>query len=1115
MPTTPEFERAYNALNPEQKMAVDTLDGPVMVIAGPGTGKTQVLAVRVGNILKQTDIDPGNILCLTFTDAAAVNMRERLVEFIKTAGYKVAVHTFHSFAQEIIRTYPEYFYNGADFIAADDLAQLEIFESIFSALPRTDPLASKHEDEFTYLKDARHAIALLKQAGITPEEFAAIIESNASILDEINPRLSAIFEERLTQHSLKKVSQLINKLSTKGDYAECVATSLGRALKAAYENGKLTPLSSWKEQWTKKTNDGVRVHKDTAYLDKMRSLARVYQAYREHMWAKKYYDFDDMLLDVVVALEQHASLRSSLEERYQYILVDEFQDTNDAQLKIVRLLGSALVHEGKPNIMIVGDDDQAIYRFQGAEVSHIIDFPKSYADTKLVVLTKNYRSTQEILDIAREVIEKSGERLASVLPAFEKKLIAQRHELVGHITHTVLSTRAHEHAYIARIIQQLISEGRDPSSIAVITRRHKELEDIARVLVAANIPITYERKQNVFEEPHIALLVDIARFVVSIVRKGNHESDELLPRILSAPVWGLTREDVWRISVAASRREDRTWLGAMCDDVNPKIVSIAQWLLDLGMRAPHEPLERMIDEILGTEDVLFPVGDDMHEDSIFPLYPDEKKRDRRFRSPIREYYFGKNARRRAEARYLLFLSSLRVFVGALREYKRGTVLTIADLVEFTDIHERNNLPLSDTTPFASAKRSVNLMTAHKAKGLEFDTVFIASCQEEVWNPRGYPNKLPLPMNLRHIERADNDDDRLRVFYVALTRARRELYITAYRYDDAGKASLKTNFIAPEHDSGSLAQHLCETDATVVETELVRGLEMLPTRTEFFPIVPGERAILLELLKDYRMSVTHLNNFLNVAAGGPAMFLEQNLLRFPQAMRPSSAYGDAIHRAIERFYREWRRTGRIPAYEDLLGYFREWMERERLTESERLHFLRAGEEALPIWYEQSGKHIPPTLRSEIDFIHQGVVVNGIPITGKIDKMTIDPMARTIHVTDFKTGKAKTDWEGKDMTEKILMRNYRRQLVFYKLLVEHSRDFSGYNVERGTLEFVEPIDGTIRTLDLVIGDDDTRRLAALIEAVYARIMSLDFPDVDNYSKDLSGIRAFEEDLLMNKR
>jgi DNA helicase-2/ATP-dependent DNA helicase PcrA len=1115
MLTTPEFEKAYTSLNPEQKKAVDTIDGPVMVIAGPGTGKTQVLALRVGNILKHTDIGPGNILCLTFTDAAAVNMRERLSVLIGSAGYKVGVHTFHGFAREIIASYPEHFYNGADFIAADDLTQLEILEGVFADIPRTDPLSVMHEGEYTYLRDAKRAIGLLKQAGLTPKEFSDIITRNEQDLPAISLGLNNVFADRLSQKSIEDAALLAKQLA-EGEVADngasslthVVAASLVRAVKTAQENEKTAPLSAWKEKWAKKDDDGKRVLKDALYIGKMQTLAQIYKQYRERMYEQKYYDFDDMLLDVVEALSERPSLLSSLEERYQYILVDEFQDTNDAQLRLIRLLGSAPVNEGLPNIMIVGDDDQAIYRFQGAEISNILDFPKHFRGHALVVLTKNYRSTQHILDVAREVIEKSEERLEKVLPMLEKKLISSRPELgAGHILHALLPTRTHEHAYIASEVKRLIASGADPREIAIIARRHRELEDIARVMVAAGIPITYERKQNVFEEPHIRMLISMAQFVASLVRSGKKEADQYLPEILTAPFFGIPREMIWEISVAAGARSDHTWLGAMREHKDARVSAIAKWFIELGARSHHEPLERVLDELIGTDGVLLPSDVPYeHEESITPLPATTVLRS--FKSPFREYYFGGEARVQNESRYLLFLSSLRVFVGALREYKKGKQLSIDDLVEFTALHERNGILLSDTTPFASSTSAVNLMTAHKAKGLEFDTVFVVSCQEDVWAGRGFPNKLPFPMNLP-IERDEGGDDRLRIFYVALTRAKRHLYVTAYEKDDAGKSSLKVSFIAPECEGGSIATHLAESTAPMSTEDLIGSITNDGTHPAFYPIVPGERAILLALVKDYRMSVTHLNNFLDVTKGGPALFLEQNLLRFPQAMNPSSAYGSAMHKAIELFYRELKKAGHIPTAKTLCELFRFALERERMTDSEFRHFLDAGEAALSMWWKEQGKNANETHRSEVDFKTQGVVIGDTPLSGKIDKMV--PVGSEMLVYDFKTGKAKTDWEGKDARAKITLFNYKRQLVFYKLLVEHSHDFNGYRVNKGVLEFLEPVNGKIAELAYDITDEDAKHLIKLIGVVHKKILALDFPDTSEYAKDLSGIMKFEDDLL----
>jgi DNA helicase-2/ATP-dependent DNA helicase PcrA len=674
----------------------------------------------------------------------------------------------------------------------------------------------------------------------------------------------------------------------------------------------------------------------------------------------------------------------------------------------------------------------------------------------------------------------------------------------------LLPTRTHEYAYIAREIHDLIDKGHDPSEIAVITRKHKELEDIARVLVAAGIPINYERKQNVFEEPHVKMLISMARFVASLMRDGKEPADHLLPAILTAPFWGLSRETIWDISVRAAGRDDRMWLSAMREHPDQHVRDIANWFIRLGADSHHDPLERILDELIGTEGVLLPGGGDeeVHEVST---PPPASKRTRTFTSPFREFYFGKDVRESTESTYLLFLSSLRVFMNTLKVFKNGKPLYIDDIALFVDMHERHDIALPDTTPFVSAKKAVHLMTAHKAKGLEFGTVFVASCQEEIWAGRGFPNKLPFPANLP-IEPGEGGDDRLRIFYVAMTRAKEHLYVTSYRKSDAGKDSLKIGFIVPERDGGAIATHLAEQETSISAEEIVRGMSEHTENPAYFEVTAGERAILEERVKEYHMSVTHLNNFLDVTQGGPAYFLEQNLLSFPQAKSPNSVYGSAMHKAVERFYTELKRTEHIPTEEKLLEAFRTEMARGRITESEYRHFLRAGEEALPVWYRERGKHADRKHYSEFNFKGQGVVVEGALLVGKIDKMIAED--KTMLVCDFKTGKVKKSWEGKDARENITLANYRRQLTFYKLLVEHAHTFSGLRVERGVLEFLEPQDGHIEELALDLSDSDAKRLARLIAAVYKKITTLDFPDISKYEQNIKGIMEFEDDLLEGK-
>ncbi len=514
-----QFKERYKNLNKEQKKAVDAIDGPVLVVAGPGSGKTEILSLRVGQILQKTDVAPSNILCLTFTDSASINMRKRLSEIISRDAYRVAIHTFHSFGTEVIDKNPEFFFSGANFIPADELAQLDIIETTLKEFDHDNPLRSQHPEQgFVYAKALVQAIGHLKKAGLTPDEFRAILEHSKKEQEYANPFLAEVFDERLSKKSFNTILKLIQKFESYRSepfpvnyfkpWTSQMAHSLKRALDESEELGKATPLSAWKTKYTKKDEDGKRVHKDSINLEKMHALSDVYEKYREEMFARGFYDFDDMLLETIQAIEKNDRLRYDLQEQFQYILVDEFQDTNDAQVRLLHAITNAEVNEGRPNIMAVGDDDQAIYKFQGAEISNILDFKGAYREPEIVTMTQNYRSTQDILDVARKIIKKGEERLENILPEMEKKLVASNSNIdKGDITHKTFETAAHEFSYVAGEVKRLIDEGKEPNDIAIISRTHKKLEESVAYLNNVGVPVNYERQQNVLEEPHVHQLI--------------------------------------------------------------------------------------------------------------------------------------------------------------------------------------------------------------------------------------------------------------------------------------------------------------------------------------------------------------------------------------------------------------------------------------------------------------------------------------------------------------------------------------------------------------------------------------------------------------------------------
>ncbi len=1256
------FSQRYAKLNSAQKKAVDTIDGPLLVVAGPGSGKTEILGMRVAQILKETQAMPSNILCLTFTDSASQNMRDRLSRLIGERAYGVAIHTFHNFCVDIIRKHGEFFYHGATFRAADPITQISVLENLFNALDHDDPLRSYHPEEgFVYLKATQNAISNIKKSGLMPHELVEILDDNEKGFETISATVLPAFEERLSKKDFSAIERAVQALADAGSkrvkeareakekggeksgvksgeksaaaiafhsIEEAVASSIADALSEASKKDETEPLSKWKAKWIVKDDDGRKVFKDALNIGRMRSFAALYKAYQTEMHRLGYFDFDDMILDVIQALSTNARLRYELQEQYQYLLVDEFQDTNNAQMRILSLLTSAPEHGGRPNIMVVGDDDQAIYKFQGAELSNILDFRHRYIDVGLVSMTDNYRSTQGILDLAMNIMRKGEKRLENLIPDLSKQLKSfksankteDRSDVTRHrtnldvtsesllrdmgsatdVSYHLFETHLHEYKFVAQKIRELIDAGTKPEDIAIIGRKHANLEAIVPFLRNEKVPIKYEREQNVFAEPHIREIIMIARYISSVIGSQPHESaqEDLLPTILSFPFWGIRRIDVWNISLEA-KRSGKTWLEVMASMGEPgfgdtnggsygkRVADIAEFLIELSVEAKSAPLELILDRIIGAH-VALAVDTDKEDDLDDGLERDSDKPDAKFTSPFRAHYFSGEKFSHARSEYLSFLSSLRVFINAIRAFdgfdSLSGHLTIADLVKFVDMYEKNNLSLNDESPFVTARSAVNLMSAHKSKGLEFDTVFVLSCQDDVWASRGMPDRIPFPINLPVKPAGDSEDDQLRLFYVALTRAKDNLILTAHEVKEGGKKASRLRFLVdavPESEAlvGSIDKLALAKFAPEAE-ELLESAQMAYHTTEF---LDEENALLRGLVENYKLSVTHLNNFLNVPKGGPRLFFEQNLLRFPQSKTPSGAYGSAIHSTLECILLDLKKktetsnetqfgadTGgkkreksdaaaELMPIDDILAEFEKFLKKEKLHPADFKLFLSRGKAALTAFMAKRSDTFKDADIAEMDFGREQILIvdpdadgyadDGIGhedfpnkgrafITGKIDKVSISEDQLSVH--DYKTGRAFESFEDATGTMAIKGYHYKNQLLFYKLLIEHSaycrevlfprlrsasRGLHGAantDVRFGVIEFVEPV-GTkkeIHCAELELTDEDADRLKKLAVAVYQRIQALDFEmpaeiaqkyAKGEYKNDFDAIRDFEEFLL----
>lgn len=340
------FEQAYTKLNPAQKKAVDTIDGPVMVVAGPGTGKTQILALRIANILKITDTEANGILCLTFTNSGVEAMRRRLRSYIGGDSGKIEINTYHSFGIKII----EEFFAVLSFLQAPRIAEGADLIAIFDQI--------LNENSWNYLRprgnstfnfgNLKSLISLLKRENISPENFQIEIEREVERLKDDPSSISSRGESK---GQLKK--EIVGKIE-------------------GYERTLET--------------------------------VRFYEKYEGTKKEKNVMDYDDILTFMTEIVRESEEARAEIREKYLYILVDEHQDSSGTQNDFLKMIWADVE---KPNIFVVGDDRQLIYGFGGASISHFEEFSKTFSGTKVITLTENYRSSQKILDTADSLLESS------------------------------------------------------------------------------------------------------------------------------------------------------------------------------------------------------------------------------------------------------------------------------------------------------------------------------------------------------------------------------------------------------------------------------------------------------------------------------------------------------------------------------------------------------------------------------------------------------------------------------------------------------------------------------------------------------------------------------------
>ncbi len=1084
MPAKPDLDKQYQLeyakLNPEQKQAVDTIDGPLLVVAGPGTGKTQLLSLRVANILRRTDSDASSILCLTFTNKAAINMQERLLKLVGQKASSVTIKTFHSFAAEIINQYPDYFWNGARLTIAPDASQLEIIQHILQKLPLKNPLALKFAGTFTAGRDVQKGLKLVKEAGLSPEKLRALVQANLAYIDVIEPELAKICAQPLSYKKLTQLQTAVNALPNQGinnsmaplrDMGQVIKDSLAAAIDRDSGSNKTTNTGKWKKSLVQNINGKHCMFSERQRNEWWLALNDVYKSYRNKLHQQGYYDYSDMIIEVISQLENHSDMRAMVQEQFMYVLIDEFQDTNAAQLRLAQLVSDHPLAEGKPNLMAVGDDDQAIYKFNGAELNNMLSFKNSYPTTKTVVLSQNYRSNQQILNISQNIIEHAEDRLVKRQPELSKDLKATIKSLPSDKqSYTIYPTADHQLSAIAdKIAEQWQSVGNQPANIAVLARSHTSLRKMAELLQARNIPLSYEQQNNVLQHSTLQLVLHIGQLTQAISCGDEPTINHLLSQVLRHPAWDIPAITLWEL--ASTNRHNPQWLKFMLKSSNKQLKNIADWLLWLTKTAAYEPAPVILEYILGL------------------------RASQYLTSPIANYAQTQNPDKQTTSDHIRALSAIRLLQELTVSYSRTNQPTLDNFIDFLQLCLDSEQIIADESMFITGERPVHLMTVHKAKGLEFDTVYIIDVVDNSWKPVAGGRKPPLNLPLQPA--GENADDYARLLFVAATRAKHNLFFSSFSQDTAGQpvaeSPLMHGVVEPNFaDKNSLPTKLAVLQESLAWPRLDQAVS---------------KASLGAIIDNFHLTATSLLDFLDVTAGGPSYFFERHIMRLPTATTTHMAFGNSMHRALE-IAQLFTNQGAKPkaVISSALDAFETSLKEQFLPQNDHLRYLKHGQDLLEhllssdtFWLAKGG--LPEQSFS-------ATLDGGVRLRGKLDR--IDSTKESITISDYKTGKPLTSLYTKDRTKQVKAWRHRQQLLFYALLIQSSGRATNKEINTQII-YLEAASAKELIRGLKPTKEDLEQTSQTIKAVWQHINNASFPPTKNYSSDYNGILQFQKDIV----
>ena len=944
------MELNLSKLNKEQKQAVVYDKGPVLIVAGAGTGKTAVITSRFAYLVEKNKAKPEEILALTFTEKSAGEMEERIGQMLSVGYADLWISTFHSFCERILRD------NGLDIGLNTDFKILNETSAWLLLRKNLDKLC------LDYYKPISN-----------PSKFIRILVSH---------------------------------------FSKC-------------KDQQILP------------NDYIKYAKNEKQ-DKQRiaEVAQAYKKYQELVLKNGYLDFGDLINYTIELFKKRPFILEKYRKQFKYIMVDEFQDTNLAQYELLKMISAP-----KNNLTVTGDDDQAIYRWRGASFGNFSQFNKDFPKAKQIVLSKNYRTFQNILDLSYKFIQKNNPNRLEAIKKINKKLKA-RNKGKGLVEYLYFEKQEQEATGVANKIINILKSDKnsDFNDFAVLIRANNQAEQFSRTFLRAEIPFQFMAQKGLFLKPAILDIISYFKLL-----DNYHESSAVF-RILNLPFLKTLPEDIAKITNYSHKKFKPVFEAlkeiSLIEDISQKTAKTIDKILLLIEKHSKMSLQKNVSEVALA----------FLQDSGYLEYLAKEEKNEEIEQ-VSQFYakIKKFEEENLDPKLKNFMEELTFEIESGEQGKLNFDLN-------------------------QGPETVKIMTLHSAKGLEFKYVFLVNLVDRRFPSIERAEQIEIPEKLVKDIISEGDahlEEERRLFYVGMTRAKKGLFFT-FAEDYGGERKRKASrFLEEIGYNAKISNSKFQIQNTKIQKIKSKHKEFLPEHFSF----------------------TQLINFKTC----PLQYKFNHILKIPVKSKPSFSYGKTMHKTLFDFlsqsvkkHSHILKNVRMLSYKDLIDiYNKNWIDEWYENKKQRNQYYNNGKKSLKIFYDNFKKQKPeilfinekPALEQSFNF-----KIKNYKIFGKIDRIDRigrkgDPVKNSqlagdifnggVEIIDYKTGTGK---------EKLKPEN-KTQLIIYQIAL---KEVFGLNPQKLTFYYLDQG----KTISFLASDKEIEKEKAKIVLIIEQIKNSDF-------------------------